>query len=59
MTLVLLTESPGGLLFRPSLPVWAVGGSCERDLEPANMMIEDSLHDCCSPPASFHYFIIS
>ena len=35
MTLVLLTESPGGLLFRPSLPVWAVGGSCERDLEPA------------------------
>ena len=35
MTLVLLTESPGGLLFRPSLPVWAVGDSCERDLEPA------------------------
>ena len=60
MTLVFLTESPGGLLFRPSLPVWAVGAPANVTWSLPNMMIEDSFTRPLLPSrviSLFHNFI--
>ena len=59
MTLVLLTESPG-VCYSAQVSLYGRSGApANVTWSLQNMMIEDSLHDCCSPPASFHYFIIS